>query len=44
MEVVLFLVGFVIGGGVVIHVVRRYKARDGTVGDIVRRIFGIPKE
>jgi len=44
MEVVIFLVGIVIGGGVILHVVRRYKARDGTVGDIVRRISGIPKE
>ena len=44
MEVVIFLVGFVIGGVVSLHVVRRYRARDGTVGNLVRRITGIPKE
>jgi len=44
MEVVLFLVGFVIGGGVVIHVVRRYRNRDGQIADFVRRIIDIPKE
>ena len=43
-ELISFLVGIVIGGGVILHVVRRYSARDGTIADFVRRAIGTSKE
>ena len=39
-----FFVGVVLGAVFIVLAIRRYIARDGTVGNLVRRISGIPKE
>jgi hypothetical protein len=38
-----FALGLVIGAALVIHVIRRYRNRDGQIADLIRRATGTTK-